>query len=139
MTGVNKTNDMKPGGLWGAIVLLLGGIGVATYQTYIKLRLQNDPSFKSSCNQGEAFNCDAVMTSSWSEIGGIPISLFAIPAYAIMIYLAYRGIGGKAEAGKIWARERGITATRYMVLIGLVSCLYSGYLFYISAFVLSTF
>ena len=26
------------------------------------------------------------MTSPWSEIAGLPISLFAIPTYAVMIY-----------------------------------------------------
>ena len=34
------------------------------------------------------------MTSPWSEIAGLPISLFAIPTYAVMIYLAYRGLSG---------------------------------------------
>ena len=139
MTGVKSHNEIKGTGLWGAIVVLLGGIGVATYQTYIKLRLQNEPSFKSSCNQGDAFNCDAVMTSTWSEIGGIPISLFAIPASLIMIFLAYRGIKGQPSPGKMWVREEGVTALRYMALIGLVSCLHSTYLFYISAVFLKTF
>ena len=68
--GCESQNEIKGTGLWG-VVVLLGGIGVATYQTYIKLRLQNDPSFKSSCNQ-DTFNCDAVMTSTWSEIGVSP-------------------------------------------------------------------
>ena len=52
MTNAEQQKDIKAGGLWGAIVLLLGGLGVATYQTLIKLRLQNDPTYKSSCNQG---------------------------------------------------------------------------------------
>ena len=139
MTGVKNQSEVKGTGLWAAIVLLMGGIGVATYQTIIKLRLQNDPSFKSSCNQGEAFNCDAVMTSSWSEVGGIPISLFAIPIYLVMIFLAYRGISGQPKPGKMRGREQGITALRYLTLLGLASCLYSTFLFYISAVVLKTF
>ena len=139
MTDAQQQKDIKAGGLWGAIVLLLGGLGVATYQTLIKLRLQNDPTYKSSCNQGDAFNCDAVMTSQWSEIAGLPISLFAIPTYAVMIYLAYRGLSGTIQPGKMWARARGITSVSYLVLIGLLSCVYSSYLFYISAFELDTF
>ena len=139
MTNAEQQKDIKAGGLWGAIVLLLGGLGVATYQTLIKLRLQNDPTYKSSCNQGDAFNCDAVMTSPWSEIAGLPISLFAIPTYAVMIYLAYRGLSGVIQPGKMWARTRGITSIAYLVLIGLLSCVYSGYLFYVSAFELDTF
>ena len=120
MTENKDNNEIKSGGLWGAIVVLVGGIGVATYQTYIKLRLQNDPTYKSSCNQGDAFNCDAVMTSSWSEIGGIPISLFAIPAYAIMIYLAWRGLSGVLAL----LRLRGIELPAVAVVSrGLLACL----------------
>ena len=43
------------------------------------------------------------------------------------------------QPGKMWARTRGITSIAYLVLIGLLSCVYSGYLFYVSAFELDTF
>lgn len=139
MSAEKKRSEINPKALWASIVLLMGGVYVSAYQTYIKIRLQNDPTFKSSCNQGEAFNCDAVMTSSWSEIGGIPISLFAIPTYLLMMYLAVRGLNGMPKRGKVWARERGITSIQFLALLGIGACLYSTFLFFISAVVLSTF
>ncbi len=47
-------------------------------------------SFKSICNFGAHLSCDAVNTSDQSEIRGVGIALFALPAYAMLAFLVLR-------------------------------------------------
>ncbi len=69
-----------------ATALLLGllatGIGLAAWLTLIKLRLEFDPTYVSSCNIGDGLNCDAVQTSEWSEVAGYPLAVLGLATYA---------------------------------------------------------
>jgi uncharacterized membrane protein len=122
-----------------ASALSLVGIGVAAYQTWIKLRLQHDPEFKSSCNVGEALNCDAVMTSAWSEIAGIPISLLAIPTYLVVLYFLSLALRGALERGRSFAPSLAKRALRNAFVLGLATVGYSIFLFFISKVKLETY
>jgi protein-disulfide isomerase/uncharacterized membrane protein len=112
---------------------------VAAYQTWIKLRLQHDPEFKSSCNVGEALNCDAVMTSAWSEIAGIPISLLAIPTYLVVLYFLSLALRGALERGRSFAPSLAKRALRNAFVLGLATVGYSIFLFFISKVKLETY
>lgn len=61
-------------------------------------------AFESGCNAGGSFDCDTVNTSSWSEIQGVPISMWAVPLYAAMGVLAVIGRGATERA----TRARGM-------------------------------
>lgn len=108
--------------LYGIFALLAVGIGVAIYLVRHKLHITLDPTYISSCNLGGAVNCDAVNVSDWSEIKGLPISLFAIPTYAVMGYLTWlklRGLKDRAQA------DVGDKALDAVAGIGLMTSLYS--------------
>lgn len=57
-------------------------------------------AFDSACSINETFNCDKINTSVWGKLGGIPITIFAIPTYAAFVVLAWfgRGSGPTARA-----------------------------------------
>lgn len=118
--------ENRPARTWPlglAILLLLGGIGVAAYLAYVKLRLGYDPTFVSACNFGGKLNCDQVQTHPASEVFGLPLALYAVPTYLLMALLAFFGIKRGPSSG---------TATSYLAGMGLVTVLHAGYLAWVS-------
>ena len=74
------------------LLVLLGLLGlgavVATYMAVAHLALfHGTGSFHSICNFGAHLSCDAVNTSDQSELFGVSIAVFALPAYAAMAFL----------------------------------------------------
>lgn len=89
----------------GAIKALLGllslGLVVAVYLTVAHLELfHGTGSFHSICNFGERLSCDAVNTSEESEIFGVAIAAFAVPAYTVMLFLAWAALRQGGERGR---------------------------------------
>jgi protein-disulfide isomerase/uncharacterized membrane protein len=89
----------------GALLALLGFLGlgtiVATYMAVAHLLLfHGTGSFHSICNFGPRLSCDAVNTSDQSEIGGVAIAVFAIPAYATMAFLVREALKGGGSRGR---------------------------------------
>jgi protein-disulfide isomerase/uncharacterized membrane protein/peroxiredoxin len=115
------------------LAILAAATAVAVYLVYHKVRISLDPDYVSSCNFGGAMNCDAVNTSDWSELFGLPIALFGIPTYLTWTFLAWRARTGLG-AGSGEARQEGRTALDLAALIGLGTVAYSIFLAAISTF-----
>ena len=79
----------------GFIFLILG-IGVSVYLVshHYDLMYARQES-KSFCSVNAAFDCDAVNTSVYSEVAGIPVSLIAALAFLVelLLLLGYRAFG----------------------------------------------
>ncbi len=129
----------RKGPLYVALVAVLAGVGIAAYLVSIKLRLQLDPNFHSACNFGDKLNCDAVQTSKWSSVFGIPVALYAVATYLVMAWLAWLGIRSTPSASRLHAPKVARHATYLLGALGLASVGYSIYLAYISSFVLKTY
>ena len=80
----------------------VAGVLLAAWLLYAKIRIRYDATFASGCNFGGSLNCDAVQTSPYSQILGVPVALLAIPTYVLMAWLALRGKVCVAERVK-WA------------------------------------
>ncbi len=90
-TSTASAGEVRRGQLAALLGLLALGIVVATYMTVAHLELfHGTGSFKSICNFGAHLSCDAVNTSDQSEIRGVGIALFALPAYAMLAFLVQR-------------------------------------------------
>ncbi len=123
----------KPGILQAIMALCLVGIGVSIYLVRHKLHISLDPSYISSCNLGGAINCDKVNVSGWSELFGIPISLYGIPTYAVMFFLSIVAVRGCQSTDKT-AREHGVAALNSVAGIGLLTSIMSlGLIWYSTA------
>ena len=72
-----------------------------------------------NCPQTETINCDTVNTSAWSELLGVPIAAFAMPTYLLVLLL-------------IWRSRRSESLLAYAFSIGVLTLLYSVFLFYLS-------
>jgi thiol-disulfide isomerase/thioredoxin/uncharacterized membrane protein len=73
----------------------------------------------SNCPTNETTNCEVVNTSGYSEFLGVPISALGIPTYLLLLFLAVRG----------WRLRRLLS---YAFAIGLLTIVYSVYLYYVS-------
>ena len=90
-SGAAAAGELRQGPLTALLGLLALGLVVATYMTVAHLELfHGTGSFKSICNFGAHLSCDAVNTSDQSEVGGVGIALFALPAYAMLAFLVQR-------------------------------------------------
>ena len=55
-------------------------------------RLFGDASARlANCPQTETINCELVNTSAWSELFGVPIAAYAVPAYLLVLILLWGG------------------------------------------------
>jgi protein-disulfide isomerase/uncharacterized membrane protein/thiol-disulfide isomerase/thioredoxin len=129
MDSKNEAVSLRRG--WAVLALLpvlLISAGVAAYLGWVHLQLTHGAgAFESACNLGGAFDCDKVNTSRWSELLGLPISLWAVPLYLAMGWLAV--VGRRADA-------RGARARGSLVLVATWNVLVSLALAYLSLFVL---
>lgn len=136
----SQTTAFAPnkGFLAGILGLSAVGIGVAAYLVRHKLHVTNDPTYVSSCNLGGAINCDAVNMSGMSELFGLPISLYGVPTYFVVAYLAIQAIRGASAEGDE-ARKTGANALDAVVGIGTLTSLFSLFLALYSSIVVQAY
>lgn len=103
------------------IILIVLGIGIAGYLSYVKL-------FDLQPVCGGLGNCEAVQSSIYSVLLGVPISIWGLLGYfaLLAVYLVkrsnWRNLGGLARQG--------------FFLITLIGVMYSVYLTYLELFVI---
>ena len=94
------------------------------YLTYMHYK----PLASTICNLGEHLNCDIVNKSTYSELFGIPVSIFGFITYLILMTFAIRGLMKKNQNKWI---------PHFTAFIGF-GVLFSLYLSGVEAFVLKT-
>src|SRR5207249_6048524 len=101
--------------------LLLAGAAIGLYLTHFhENSLYGDASVElANCPQDETTNCEAVNTSAYSDVAGIPISALGIPTYLLLL-------------GLVVAARKRPRVLSYVFAIGLLTVAYSGYLYYVS-------
>ncbi len=103
------------------LILIVLGIGIAGYLTYVKLF-----GLEPVC--GGLGDCEAVQTSIYSELLGVPVGAWGLLSYIalLVIYLVkrsnWRDLGGLARQG--------------FFLLTLIGVVFSAYLTYLEIFVI---
>ncbi len=103
-----------------AAVVALGGLADAVYLTIHHYTAEPVPC-------GEAFDCGAVLASSYAEIGGIPLAVFGAIAYFIAFSLAILTAFGNRRMWRIFGAQ--------VVLMSLFTL----WLLYVQAYILKAF
>lgn len=110
--------------MWLLIPLMLVGVGVGVYMTghhEVQLYGGEAHQFKLvGCEEAAGVNCDVVNTSEWSELLGVPLFTWAIPAYLSIAILAAQALRGRREA------------LGWVFLGGVGASAFSAFLYYIS-------
>ena len=119
--GGRRTGVRHPWLLWLLAAALVAGTGICLYLTrFHENQLYGDASATlANCPESETTNCEVVNTSGYSEIAGVPISALGIPTYLLLLAL-------------IGMARRRPRVVGYIFTIGLLTVLYSGYLYYVS-------
>ncbi|MEN9787434.1 MAG: hypothetical protein RLZZ299_2698 [Pseudomonadota bacterium] len=94
----------------GLVVSAVSGLGLALY-LFVQHHAAKAGAGESACNISAAINCDAVNTSRWSEIGGVPIALLGAGYFAAVAYLAVRHARGVSSGGALLAALSGAALT----------------------------
>lgn len=108
-----------------SLVLVVIGIIISGYLSYTKLM-----NTSVICAEGDSFNCDAVTSSAYGKIAGIPIAYLGLAAYLV--------IGGLLllQNRIAFLQEYGIMLLFGVTLFGFM---YSMYLIYVQAAILKAF
>lgn len=80
---------------WGLVFTAGAGAVMSLYLTFEHLEVMHGG--KSVCGATDVVDCASVLTSAWSEVGGVPVSLFGFAFYLSMGWLAYKLASGKGE------------------------------------------
>src|SRR5262245_26329069 len=107
--------------LWVLSALLLAGVSVCLYLTrFHENAMYGDTSVGlANCPESATTNCEAVNTSGYSELAGIPISALGVPTYLLLF-------------GMVLAARRRPRLLSHIFSIGLLTVGYSAYLYYVS-------
>ena len=107
------------------------GVIVATISLYHhtaqRFGLQAEPSF---CNINARVNCDAVNGSAFSMILGVPLAAWGIVFYLMFLFAALVGLGRDLISQR--------TLAGVLAFFGLLSLLFSIYLFCVSEFIIGS-
>lgn len=103
------------------LILIVAGIVIASYLTYVKLF-----GIKPYC--AGVGNCEAVQTSPYAELLGVPVAIWGLLGYLVLLalYLVKRNNWGNLA----WV------ARQLFFLTTLIGVLYSAYLTYLELFVI---
>ena len=116
---IEQTNSIVKLPLFAAIVAL-GGLTDAVYLTIHHYTMEVVPC-------GEGFDCAAVLSSPYAEIGGIPLAIFGAIAYFTAFSLAILSAFGNRQTWRIFGAQ--------VILMAL----FTSWLVYLQAFVLKAF
>lgn len=111
----------RSGALVGVLVLLALAFGLGGWLAWSHIHLTHGlGAFESGCSVSEGFDCDTVNTSDWGALGGVPISLYAYPLYALMAVLAWVGRqggvrGARARGGLVVLASAAVAASLYLL------------------------
>jgi uncharacterized membrane protein/predicted DsbA family dithiol-disulfide isomerase len=115
--------SVNRGSLWVIVVASLCGLGLSGELTRLHFVLERTKGYESFCNLSATVNCDAVATSSYSVLFGVPLSVWGLFAYAFALGMAIWGLVG-----------RRLTAVFGLVLLGAIATAGAVVLAYLSLF-----
>lgn len=118
----------RPHAAWALVALLplmAAGAGIGVYMTqHHEIGLYGSEEDQAvelvGCAESEGVSCDIVNTSEWSEVLGVPLFTWAVPFYALLAILAVLALTGRH-------RQKSL-----LLVAGVGSVLFSGFLYYIS-------
>jgi uncharacterized membrane protein len=105
------------------IALAVLALAASTYALCVHYRMLADPTYTSACNINETVSCEAVLTSQYGSVAGVPVAAGGAIWSALILLLAVFGMTpARSEKAEAVAGYIFILST-----IGLAGVLYLGY------------
>lgn len=112
---------------WFVVIFILAvlGIVVTLYLTYVHIQVNGgDQGYTSICNINEKFNCDAVATSEWSRLFGVPTSVWGMGFYLFFALFAglkiFKGGFERLAVYFFWTGTLGVVLTLRFIYVSKV-------------------
>lgn len=107
---------------WAQLALILAGIGISAYLSYVKL-------FGLEPYCAGVGDCEAVQTSPYAQLFGIPVAVLGLGSYLALLALWW-------VKRSDW-KDLGYMARMAFFFVSLVGVLFSTYLTYLEVFVIA--
>ena len=105
------------------IVLAALGLGASVAALYVHYQMLADPTYTSFCDVNETVSCEAVLTSQYGSVAGVPVAAGGAIWSALILLLAVFGMTpARSEKAAAVAGYIFVLST-----IGLAGALYLGY------------
>lgn len=82
----NNTSSTRTRVSWPHVVLSLAGIGTSLWALVAHFRIQSGGD--SGCGVSETFNCDAVLSSKYAQIAGVPLGVWGVAFFVFVLLLS---------------------------------------------------
>ena len=82
----NNTSSTRTRVSWPHIALALTGIGTSLWALVAHFRIKAGGD--SGCGVSETFNCDAVLSSKYAQIAGVPLGVWGIAFFVFVLLLS---------------------------------------------------
>lgn len=102
------------------------GLGAASTSSYVHYQLLTDPGYSSFCDVNATVNCTQAYLSQYGSFLGVPVALFGVFFFTLVLLLA--GVGGRKSASTGDAMPAYIFA---ISTVGLAFILYLGWASYV--------
>ncbi|MFL6280138.1 MAG: vitamin K epoxide reductase family protein [Vicinamibacterales bacterium] len=102
------------------------GLGAASTSSYVHYHLLTDPGYSSFCDVNATVNCTQAYLSSYGSLFGVPVALFGVFFFTLVLLLA--GVGGRPHSTVRDAIPAYIFA---ISTVGLAFVLYLGWASYV--------
>jgi len=119
------------------ILLAVLGLGASIAALYVHYQMLADPSYTSFCDVNETVSCEAVLTSQYGSVAGVPVAAGGAIWSALILLLALFGMAPGAPVrasvpvrGGVDDGRRPEAVAGYIFIlatIGLAGALYLGY------------
>ena len=95
---------LTPYGLyWGAtLALCLVGLFISGYLAVSHYRVHTESSYQSFCALSRSINCDTVSQSPFSVFLGIPLAVWGMAVYSLMLILIFFSAHSTSDQRRVW-------------------------------------
>lgn len=84
---------------WAVVILAIVGLADSVYLSISHYRVYTDIAYKSFCAISKALNCDTVSQSPYAVLFNLPVALWGVIGYTLILVLLL--FAGRKNAGKI--------------------------------------
>jgi len=126
------------------IVLAAIGLGASVAALYVHYQMLADPTYTSFCDVNETVSCEAVLTSQYGSVAGVPVAAGGAIWSALILLLAVFGMTpARSEKAPLDSARGGLSDSRrpeavagYIFVLSTIGLAGALYLAYASFFIL---
>lgn len=108
---------------WSNVVLGLVGCLTSGYAVHVH-RLAKAGA-DTGCGVSDTVSCDAVMTSKWGELFGIPVGFYGLMFFAIVIVMAIASSSTQLSKRQFALQNLGVATVGFLTSVGFIYISYA--------------